>query len=93
LKIENVKSYSELRGYLESLDLEDTAALEQRAEEIIENVTRCMAFYLELPKGDQLRTYFEPRVREIKRTYEQRDFSPLGFPLAIRGLISYIQWK
>ena len=87
------KTKFELIRYLRQINLDDPRKdLEWgRADEIVRNVQRVMAPYLTRPEDDNQRQYYEPVIRMIERTFEERDFRRKGFPFAVRTLVNYIE--
>ncbi|MFC1685636.1 hypothetical protein ACFLZZ_01280 [Nanoarchaeota archaeon] len=82
----------ELREYLEKVNVKCFVCLEKKSEEIMKNVERVMEHYMELPKDDTLRIYYEGPLKKIRKAYEKKDFKR-SFHESISYMINSIEWE
>jgi hypothetical protein len=81
-----------LRDYLKTIDLRNASGLRERSDEIMINVRKVMAPYLEGERGDPLRDYYAPAVRMIEDAFRKGDFQK-SFPEALDFMIGSVEWE
>lgn len=75
----------ELVSYIKRLNLGNPKKLEERAEEIMDNVKGVMQHYLERPDTDPIKVYYAPILRDLETAFEKKDFEKT-FPLILDSL-------
>lgn len=81
-----------LRDYLKTIDLRNASGLRDRSSEIMANVRKVMAPYVEGERGDPLRDYYTPAVRMIEDAFRKGDFQK-SFPEALDFMIGSVDWE